>query len=114
MGKPYGYGRIKINNVKLMVEDKKKSFSNFFDDQYIDITEEIENLKKKFKNSISSEKYEQINVIKDYLKAKTEIINKHGNVEYQKLQEFKNRLPLPTIEEFFNNEKILIDKGGNE
>ena len=105
MGKPYGYGRIKIENIKLMTEDKKKSFSNFFDNQYKDITEEIENLKKKFKNSMNFGEYDQLNLIKDYLKAKTKIIDDQENLKYQDIKEFANRLPLPTIEEFFENQK---------
>lgn len=107
MGKPYGYGRITVEKIQVWEENKKESFSNFFKNNYEDVTAKIENYKSKFKNVIDSKNYDNLEIIKEYLSSKSIIIkeNKKLEVTHQMISgnEFKLRYPLPNINEFIRD-----------
>jgi len=100
MGKPYGYGRVKFEDIKIYIEDKKKSFLNFeniekeklsvkdIKDRYIDWIEE--KMDEKFIDNKS---------IIDYLISKRLVVDKSKNdkIKYMKMKEFSNRNILKNI-----------------
>lgn len=112
MGKPYGYGRIKFDSIKVYNENKQKSFLNF------DITEpkelNVEKLKELYKDSIQkeiAENYEDSKSIVSYLHSKHLIVPKEKNekIRYMNMQkkEFSNRNILKITSELA---KELSDK----
>ena len=107
MGKPYGYGRIKISDIKLKVVDNNKAYSleglelNPFIDK--DISEYI-NLYKG--TEINGVKITDISSIKQFFKMKdAENLPKSENIRYMSIdsREYQNRnsnlVPLGTIDE---------------
>ncbi len=114
MGKSYGYGRIKFDNVKVYKEDKRKSFLIF------DIKEpeqlNMEKFKELYKDSIQkgiTGNYEDNKTISSYLCSKHLIVSneKKEKIRYMNMQkkEFSNRNILKTASEVAEE---LSDKNG--
>jgi len=101
MAKPYGYGQIEVNNIKLVIEDKKASFSDFFFEEDKK-REDIDSFKKAFKEEFlkryGKDNYEILDQIKQYKLSKNP---EKGPKEksYMKLEEFKARKILKGINE---------------
>ncbi|TFZ39375.1 TIGR03986 family CRISPR-associated RAMP protein [Soehngenia longivitae] len=100
MGKPYGFGRVKIENVKLKLEDLDRKYGDFSFDYHVDADPSyyIEEYKKYF-----SEKYlkgkdiEEDASIKTFLYMKEYVVDKNDRdyYSYMPLVEFKNKKILP-------------------
>lgn len=118
-GKPYGFGRVKIGNIKVTVEDINKKYSSMTNDYFTEENKDelIEYYKKVFKEKFNGIDIEQQKSVKEFKTLKTLIIDKnHENdarymmiefpIEYypngnikKKKNEFNQLLPLPTPED---------------
>lgn len=102
-GKPYGYGRVSVNNVKVKVQDFKIRYSFVFKDSSVEIDKD--KLIEAYKNYAG--KRLGIN-IEDYFAIKTLFIAKSfyknsSQFNYLELKDFKNYNPLPNAEHIFKN-----------
>lgn len=111
LGKPYGFGRVQINNIKIMTEDIKKKYSSINESFYNE--EDREKLKNQYIDYIKT-KYNinlnELNSIKELKMIKTYLVSKENANEtrymlldfedgYKKVNEFTKLEVLPEIEE---------------
>jgi len=121
LAKPYGFGRVKVEDIHLKVENldlKYGSFSfEYYEDEdinkYIDIYKE--NFSKKYLNGKNLEEYKSI---KELLTIKSKIVElkDSNNYRYMKLEEFRKRRVLPEIlnyEEAFNSLNVEKKQNSN-
>jgi len=110
LAKPYGFGRVKIKDIRLEIEDLEKKYNEFsFDytredelDKYINI------YKKEFsKKYLDGENIEDQLPIKEFFHIKKTVISKEDSswYRYMTLEEFKERKVLPSILEYADNVK---------
>lgn len=111
LAKSFGYGKIKVDDIKLIIEDKKKSFQSFFEKQKENVAsnQKLNKLKCKFKieflnryNEEGKDKmdsYDNIDIIKQYEISKKDY---KGNekLDYMDIKEFKYRKPLKDINDY--------------
>ena len=107
MGKPYGYGRVRVSDIRLKTINNKKAYSldglnlNPFDEGDVDsYIEEYKNIE------VNGVKISDVESIKSFFKMKDEkYIPKKENVRYMSINkgEYKNRvnysIPLDSIDE---------------
>lgn len=99
MGKPYGFGRIKIDNIKIEAYDMEKRYNSIFDNGKIMVEKDKVILKYK---KYMSEKFGITDIdqdlgIKTLLKVKSSIV-KEEYYRYQSLKMFAEYYPLETAE----------------
>lgn len=109
MAKPYGYGKVKVNDMKLQIENLQKKYQKFCFDylENKDIDKYIDAYKKKFSEKYLSGKSidEQTNIIElIFMKSK---VLKENQCRYLELDEgeFKDKKPLPKIAAYVNSAK---------
>lgn len=86
MAKPYGYGKIDIKDIELVIENKKESFEDFFFKENNGSEKSIEEYKNDFKKEffkeyqnneeVEIEDYEKLSIVKQYKVSKLTIENK--------------------------------------
>lgn len=92
MAKPYGYGKIYTKGIELVIEKKKESFQNFFDEN-LGSEKTIEKYKNNFKNmflkkyqnkeEVNVEDYENLSIVSQYKVSKSSVENKKIEREYE-------------------------------
>ena len=105
MGKPYGYGRIKVLNIKLKILDNNKAYSleKLCLDPFTDA--EVDSLIDNYKNTeIFGVKVTEMESIKQFFKMKDEtLIPESNNIRYMDIGKYQHRvndnIPLGTIDE---------------
>jgi len=114
LAKPYGFGRIKVENVKLYIEDIERKYSYFCFDYYDpeDPDKFIALYKEKFsKEYLNDNNIEEQKPIRElmYIKSKVVKENERNNYRYMRLNikknernEFNDRKPLPEILDFMD------------
>ena len=108
-GKPYGFGRIKIENVQLNIQNNAKRYSSIFSnsvDNNCDINKYISYYKKYICSKLNIKNIEDDIGVKNLINVKSKIIKDRNEVSYLELKNFRYFNPLPTAEEFLKN----IDK----
>lgn len=108
-GKPYGFGRIKIKDVQLNIQNNAKRYSSIFSDSVdnnCDINKYISSYKKYICDKLNMNNIEEDIGVKNLIKVKSKIIKDRNKVSYLELKNFRYFNPLPTAEEFLKN----IDK----
>lgn len=97
-GKPYGFGKIRIGNINIKVEDLYKKYSSLVSNYYISEDREklINDYKDSFKKGFNINLDQQESVKDLYILKSLKIDKTHENdARYMKLKEFSKILPLP-------------------
>lgn len=98
-GKPYGYGKVKIQNIELKVEDLKNKYTDFtLDFMKNENVEEYIDKYKKFIKDEYKEDVEDFKEVEEFFTMKSMELKKEES-EYLELKEFKNRRVLPEVKE---------------
>ncbi len=120
LAKPYGFGRVKIENLTLKLEDLQKKYTEFSFDfmEKHDLEEYIDYYKEKFSHRyLNGKKIDSMRPIKELMYIKSRIIKEsEGNsFRYMDMQakEFSSKKVLPEILEQ-NNKKLKPDNVGNK
>lgn len=99
MAKPYGFGRVKVENIKLQVENLKKKYSEFcFNyEEPQDIDKYISIYKEEFsKKYLLGKPIEEYDSIKELMAIKSQIFHTN-DCNYMELQEYRRKNYFPTI-----------------
>lgn len=129
MGKPYGFGRIEINNIKVFAEDIKKKYSAIIDDYYYKVNvQDMINYYKEFINSNHRIKdgIDNCTPVKELKLIKTHIIDEalsnearymqiefYENNNSRPVNEFSKLISLPNIYEQVKINKSIRKKNTN-
>ena len=118
LAKPYGFGRVKVSDILLKLENLEKKYLEFsFDfmedaeiDKYINIYKETFSNKYLNGKSIDEQKF-----IKEFIYIKSKVVNKKDAnwYRYMNLNEFKDKKVLPSILEYadiINKDRMGLDK----
>ncbi len=116
MGKPYGFGRVKIENVKLKLEDLDRKYGDFSFDYHVDADPSyyIEEYKKYFSEKyLKGENIEEDASIKTFLYMKEYVVDKNDRdyYSYMTLDEYNFKKILP--EALSYKEKIKTKNNTN-
>jgi len=102
LAKPYGFGRVKVEDIELKIENldtKYNSFSfDYFETQ--DVNKFIDIYKKNFASSyLSGGSLEEQKPVKELMKIKSKLVEESeaNNYNYMKLNEFKDKRVLLEI-----------------
>lgn len=107
LAKPYGYGRVKVNDVKLKIENLQRKYEKFRFDylENKDIYKYINTYKKKFSEKyLSGKSIDEQTAIKELIYIKSKVL-KENQCKYMELNEFKDKKPLPEIQNSENSIK---------
>lgn len=99
MAKPYGFGRVKVENIKLQVENLKKKYSEFcFNyEEPQDIDKYISIYKEEFsKKYLLGKPIEEYDSIKELMAIKSQIFHTN-DCNYMELREYRRKNYFPTI-----------------
>ena len=117
-GKPYGFGRISVKNIELIIRDLKKSYQSIDDKSDIKTYIEVELYKKKFVHKMAKED-------KNYYKVKERFVltkeldkinsvrdkNKFEYMEFEKETKqngrYRDRYPLETVDKILKLKSIV-------
>lgn len=110
MAKPHGFGRVKVKDIKLEIEDLEKKYKDFsFDYTRLDeVDKYINSYKEEFSQRyLNGAKIEEQLPIKEFFHIKKTVISKEDSpwYRYMTLDEFKDRKVLPSILEYADNVK---------
>ncbi|MDU1443559.1 MAG: TIGR03986 family CRISPR-associated RAMP protein [Clostridium cochlearium] len=120
--KPYGYGKVKIKNVELKVEDLKNKYGDFTLDfmENENVEEYIDKYKKFIKNEYGQD-VEEFKEVEEFFTMKSKELKKEES-KYLELGEFKHRKVLQEVKEikdykekgqYKNNNVSYSNKKGN-
>lgn len=117
LAKPFGFGRVKVKDVKLKIEDLNTKYTTFSFDYYKDddIDKYIEFYKDYFsKKYLKGENIEKTTSIKEFLYIKSNVIKEKdaNNYRYMDFNEFRFKKVLPTILEC--KKAYLKEKNNNK
>lgn len=105
--KPYGYGRVKVENIELYMENLKKKYEEFsfnYVDKH-DVSKYIKAYKTKFsQENLAGKSIDEQNSVKDLIIIKSKVL-KEKQCEYMTLREFRDKRILPEILHFDDNAK---------
>ncbi|SNX52842.1 TIGR03986 family CRISPR-associated RAMP protein [Thermoanaerobacterium sp. RBIITD] len=122
LAKPYGFGRVKVEKVKLYIEDLNKKYDYFSFDYFNedDLDKYINIYKRNFSDKyLNGQDIENIDTIKEFMLIKSKVIKikDANNYRYMELNEFRNKKALPEIlkyeEAFLENNIKRSKKSGN-
>ena len=122
LAKPYGFGRVKLEEVSLKVENLETKYDEFSFDymEDMELDKYIDMFKKTFSNKyLSGKSIDEQRSIKELMYIKKTLIDKKdaGWYRYMELDEFKDRKVLPSILEYSDNvskDSSSADKSGNK
>lgn len=107
LAKPYGYGRVKVKDMKLHTENLQKKYEEFCFDylENNDIDKFVNVYKKKFSEEyLSGKSIDEHKTIKELIYIKSKVLNEN-QCRYMDLEEFKDKKPLPEISTFDSSTK---------
>ncbi|MCF6463749.1 TIGR03986 family type III CRISPR-associated RAMP protein [Clostridium sp. Cult1] len=115
LAKPYGFGRVKVKDIELKIEDLDKKYNTFSFDYYKegDIDKYINIYKKNFSNEyLRGTPIGDIELIKDFMYIKSKVIKfkASNNYRYMELYEFEDKKVLPEIYHFRKSIKYPLNK----
>lgn len=104
LAKPYGFGRIKVEDIKLYIENLDKKYDSFTFDYYDhgSIDEYIDFYKSEFsKRYLNGKDIDGEANIKEFMTIKSKVVryNDSNFYRYMRLDEFKDHKVLPSIRE---------------
>lgn len=110
MAKPYGFGRVKVKDIKLEIEDLEKKYGKFSFDytKGDDIEKYIRIYKEEFSsNYLNGQNIEKQLPIEEFFYIKKTVIKKEDSswYRYMELKEFRDRKVLPSILKYDENVK---------
>lgn len=122
LAKPYGFGRVKLDDISLKVENLEKKYDEFSFDymEDMELDKYLDMYKKTFSNKyLSGKSINEQESIKELMYIKKTLIDKKDAswYRYMELDEFKDRKVLPSILEYNDNvskDNPGTDKGGNK
>lgn len=106
LAKPYGFGRVKVKDIKLNIEDLNKKYNSFSfcyykeDNKENNIDKYVNTYKNNFSNKyLNGKRIEKEKPIKDLIHIKSQIVEPEdaNNYGYMKLEEFKEKKVLPEL-----------------
>ncbi len=115
LAKPYGFGRIKVENIDLYVEDIDKKYGSFSFDYMIkkDIDKFIEIFKNYFsKEKLNGRSIDEEKSIKELMFIKKKIIDvsQSNDFRYMELNEFRSKKILPDISYYIQKSELISSK----
>ena len=122
LAKPYGFGRVKVKDIKLNIEDLDKKYGTFCFDYYKSAKADdyIDEYKRYISNMLNVKNMEEVTSIKEFFCIKATLIDEKdkNNYRYMVLDEFKLKKILPTILQCKDaysesNMKKIISKSGS-
>ncbi|WP_368491080.1 TIGR03986 family CRISPR-associated RAMP protein [Clostridium sp. BJN0013] len=127
-GKPYGFGRVKVENINIKTEDIRKKYSSMTADYYREENREVlvDEYKKSFKEKFNID-IELQAAVKDFMILKTLVVdrNHENEARYMKIKfypdrsksnEFNMLKPLPNpeeLEDILNGKFILRENSSS-